>query len=322
MPINPVPGLISRSTPDNVQAVLDQLADSLDDVVNFGTHVIEWYEGPTEEGKDVAVPLLMLLRHMLELVDATSILIRSSAVEPSSVLLRSMFETKVYLAWLLKEDTRRRSLGYLVCYVRKQIKAAARMDPRTQQAKQLAKELEGTAAEGIIDEVEAAGFDFDAIRKRKERALKQPHFEEILHEFEEAKARYSRKGKKDPPWHFLFGGKKSIEELAADVGMSDWYHLRYRGWSDIAHASEVIQRKITAEDHGKASIEQMRSPIGVEDVYFYSATAAITVYRLILEKYAPEKVEELRKWGLEEVQPLVSRTAANPIIVANDGSQR
>lgn len=321
MPIDPIPGLISRSTPDNVQAVLDQLADSLDNVVNFGTHVIAWFTECAPQGKDESIPVMMLLRHMLELVDATSVLVRSSAVEPATVLLRSMFETKVYLAWLLKEDTRRRSLGYWACYVRKQIKADARMDPRMQQAKQLVKELEGTAAEGIVDEVETAGFDFDAMRDRKENALEQPHFEEVMREFEEAKARYTPKGKKDPPWHFLFDGRKSLEELAADVGLSDWYHLRYREWSDIAHGFEVIQGKLIAEDDGKTSIVQMRSPLGVEDIYLYSATAATKVYLLVLEKYASEKVRELRKWYSEDVQNLVSRTAAGPII-SDGGAHR
>lgn len=317
MPVDPVPGLISRRTPEDVQGVLDKLADSLDDVVNFGTRVIDWYSSKPQESDDVAIPLLMLLRHMLALIDATSVLVRSSAIEPATVLLRSVFETKVYLAWLLKEDTQRRALGFLVCFVQKQLKSASRLDPRTQQAKQLAKELEGTAGEGLVTEVDIAGFDFDAIRKSRESALNLPHFQEAVREFEEAKAKYTPKGRKDPPWYFLFGGKRNLEVLAAAVGMSDWYHLQYREWSDDAHASNIIQNKVTAEE-GKASIVQMRSPIGVENIYFYSVTAATKAYLLVLEKYAPDKTEELRRWYSAEVQPLVTRTATGPIIKAVD----
>src|SRR5882762_4565637 len=92
MATEPVFEILNRNgTNDRMNLVLSQMAFGVEQTTNFGTHILNWFvqAGSKERHRIVFV---MLLRQYLELLDAVSILIRSSSIDPSKLILRSMVE--------------------------------------------------------------------------------------------------------------------------------------------------------------------------------------------------------------------------------------
>jgi hypothetical protein len=95
--MNPVPEILPREiNDDHLREILTQLALGLEQAVNFGTHILKWLAEIDTSERHRTV-FIMLLRQYLELLDAVSILVRQSSIDPCKILLRSMFEILLYL---------------------------------------------------------------------------------------------------------------------------------------------------------------------------------------------------------------------------------
>jgi hypothetical protein len=90
--------------------LLLQFSNGIDEVVNFGTHILKW-EVNEATGRDENIPVAMMLRHTLELTDSLSILGRHSSIDPCKPILRSILETLFGLEYILENDTRNRALA-------------------------------------------------------------------------------------------------------------------------------------------------------------------------------------------------------------------
>ena len=112
LPQNPVEGLIS---------LLSKLSFTLNEVVNFGTKILDWDLKKTRSGKDKNVPSVFL-RNSIELGDAISLLIEKSSIDPAKILIRSLMENAFGLLYMIEKDEDLRAHSFLVCRANKDIR--------------------------------------------------------------------------------------------------------------------------------------------------------------------------------------------------------
>src|SRR6266446_6134238 len=136
MPTEPLQRLLDRDF-HKVEAspVIDVACSLLREIVNYGTNVFGRCEQSVRHAKvqNIHVEghyvILLLYLHVVEMLDALEVLIAASVVIPSFLQLRSAFEAYLQLAWILKEDTRRRVYAYLVYDIHNRLKTYRSLDP-------------------------------------------------------------------------------------------------------------------------------------------------------------------------------------------------
>ena len=110
----PVNEILPRELNPDIAQILQKFSSLIDEFVNFGTHIFKWVIEESK-GTDEQMPLLMFFRDMLEKADSISILVRHSSIDPSKVLLRSIFELNLYIGYLLEKNSDDRAMSFLVC---------------------------------------------------------------------------------------------------------------------------------------------------------------------------------------------------------------
>lgn len=119
MPTKPIEIILPVSIePKEFRDLIDLVSSTLDELVNYGTQVVHWVgNNPKFKKPDVDVPLVLLSRHILELVDSISILVKKSSIDPCKVLLRAALESMLYIKFITAERSEERCKAYLVSYI-------------------------------------------------------------------------------------------------------------------------------------------------------------------------------------------------------------
>src|SRR5882757_387006 len=112
--MSPVDEIIPRES--DVQDTLNKFAQGIDDAVNFGSHILNWDTQANNKGGDHNLAIALQFRHFLELIDANSILVRNSSIDPGKLILRGMLETYFGLEYMLEKDPIDRAMAFLVCH--------------------------------------------------------------------------------------------------------------------------------------------------------------------------------------------------------------
>ncbi len=237
MPIEPVTEILPRDIDDKgVTEVLNKFSVGIEQTVYFGTHVMKWCVNATKGAGEEVVPLLFSFRHALELLDSISILVRKSSIDPSKILLRAKLEVLLGTKYILQQDAIRRAMGFMVWHIHKKLKRYQRLDPETQQGKELRKKIE---QDFLIKDMKITKPEqLDEMIANIEELLNEPANIEVEAEYQ----RFRRKSKSNPDWYSLFGGPSSIEQLAARVKMLGIYESLYRDFSGPTHGTDILEQ--------------------------------------------------------------------------------
>jgi hypothetical protein len=294
MPTSPLDDFLPRTPAPEIQVVLENLAGRIEELVNFGTRVFEWHSNACSGRSDEVAPIGLLLRHILEQLDAIAELIRESVVTPATLQLRSVLEASLQLEWILSGDSVRRGMAFMVWHVNERIKLYEKHDPSTEAGKQLASQLAGTMFDEIYTSSE---FDLQTARKRLREVLHTLRYKEAATEYSRLRSRKKRALK----WYELFDGPSSLEGLAKELGRNVEYEVLYRQWSGLSHATDIVTGRMLGKK-GETRILQLRYPVGVEHVFTFAVTFALRAFRAVLRDCDPPKLNELRSWYLDEMQ--------------------
>src|SRR6202008_1738808 len=160
------------------------------------------------------------LRHLLEMLDSVSILVKHSSIDPNKLLLRGMVETFLSLEYILDSDTKQRALSFLVVHYHQQIKLGEKLNPGSATNKNLQKKYEadkliGTKAkppmiDGLSDFID--GFH---------KLLAMPLYAHAEAEYQQLIA----KGINNPKWFQFYNGPKTIEQLATTLQRHTLYEV-------------------------------------------------------------------------------------------------
>jgi len=307
---NPIMELLPRNYNENneVQKRLEIFADSLYKLANVGTHIVnEILKNKTLENHDISI--IMLLRNHIEIIDGIAELTKVSSINNVERLNRILFESFLYIKYILEKDTERRGKSYYYYYLLDVLKWLNRVKNNT---------TENIYLQGLIkQDVVLSNYtlpSFKSIDSEITTAkvnIDKPIFSEVKTEYE------SQSKKHRGQWYSLFGGPSNIKELAENLKMPALYEIIYRYGSKKMHSSDAV-KDISYSDNG-ALISQLRQPGGANTTTMYCFFYTISIYRQIVKCFSIEdKVIEsyyssIKKYYLEDLP--------NMIIFSSKGSE-
>lgn len=294
----PIKELIPREVPENVKPIINWFADSIEEVVNFGSNILFWDDHPKSNGEE-NVPPTMLFRHFLDVIDSISILVRQATGDPPKILARAAMEVMLYLEYLFEKDTYNRSMAFLVADFIKLIKTVKSLNPTTAEGKAVYKVFREESLLSKLNNIDTT--ELDDFVKSKESLLTMPQFAGAYNEYE----RLRLKGEKNIKWHRFYDGPSTIEGLAKHLKEWSLYQIMYRKWSGSVHGSDIYLGKVmSTEDEGRVDIVQLRFIKDVQEVVGYVLIMSFKVFRLFIENRVPQKKDEYIAWYLEQREVL------------------
>ena len=143
MPTKPYLDFIPRDVHEtDFQEILDEYSSVLEELVNFASHVAKWCTEKIHGGDELA-PVMLSFRHIIELIDAISVLIKSACIEPCKILLRAVLESVLNVNYIFEKDTEKRGMAFMTCCLHQEINNLRKLNPKDSMYKQfMAKKAE------------------------------------------------------------------------------------------------------------------------------------------------------------------------------------
>ena len=250
--------------------------------------------------------VFLLSKHAAEQLDAISVLIGNSCVEPCKQQLRSILEASLGVRYVLEADSENRSLAYHLANFHRRIEACQKLDLTDPVGIDFRKSLESDATGSeIIASIPQA--EITAERRRLEDALQKSPLDAIETEWQRTRKAIGRA----PAWHALFGGPRSTRKLAIRLGRLFWYEFVYSDWSEAVHGTGVAKHvgRIAGDPAGNGeAIKTIRHPEGIEIVCNYAWAMASEIEELISKEFLGRIGQDyLQRMYVREVQPAIQK---------------
>jgi len=291
---------------EDVDELLGQFGNAVQETMHYGTKVLKWTIHSEDAKPDMVA--ILLLRNVLELLDAISLLIRNSSIDPCKPLLRSMVESIWQAEHLLTDDTELKAKCFLVWQCRKELRLLNRLHSASGG---------NEAVRGVWEECVRR----DGQRRSEELATRKAHLESVLQEdrnraVAQEYARTKKKHGSHPNWFSLFNGPRSIRELAVHLGHESDYGILYKNWSGFAHGTSIAKGKVSVNDDGTYNVVQLRYPEDAQFVAFFAMSLGIKFLRTIVKEYVPSRSREIGRWYVTKMRSEVQRTGGERILTA------
>lgn len=299
-----IPRQIEDKELDNILSTFSQ---GLDKVVDFGSNLVKW-DMETARGHEENLPIILSLRHFLDLIDGTSILISKSSPDPAKLLLRGALEVYFGIEYLFEKDTQQRCMAFLVWHTHKKLKHYRRLDSKTQQGKQLEQAIRKDPFLADFSLPEIPGL-IDAIGNL-ESLLALPLYEQAEGEYQ----RLANQGEENASWYRFFGGPRKIEQLAQRLNLSSLYEILYRDWSGPTHGTDIMHGKIFSNSSNTVDFVQIRYAKDAQSVVSWGMTLSLLMFQSFIKKRLPEKLGEYKDW-YAIIKPLYQRVTSNEQII-------
>lgn len=307
----PIKEILPRDLYPEIKENLLFFSKMIDEFVNFGTHVLTWVINESK-GSDEQMPLTMLIRDLLEKADSISTLVKNSNIEPSKIILRSIFELALYIRYILDDNFEDRSMSFLVCNAKDKIRINRAFDKKDQSYNATLKLLDKDEFfdRSFMDEIPSS----EPVIKNQYELLKLTAYQRFEKEYERTK----KKNNRNPSWYSLFNGPKNICELASKVNIPFIYEILYRKWSENVHGTEIIKGRIVESanpnlEEGKvnANIIQINLPKDAQEVTAYTLLLLLMTYIKLRDKKIKIRDKEIKEWYLsirQEYQIIAGKT--------------
>lgn len=281
----PVQVLQRRPQPEH-ESLTKWMTDTLDSCVDYGCHIAVVMADYFKGGYTDAI-IAALYRHFLELVDGISVLIGQHCADAAKPILRSAFETSLYIEYILQADTERRARAYLVANAHRRISFYRKLNPDTEQGKDFREKIKNDPLSKSI----LGRFRVDELLQKEQNLtnmLTRPEFAPIQAAWNEAKGKLE--------WYSLFNGPRNLEDLARHLKKSARYELLYRYWSQWTHATGAPLNRIVITPEGTGALLALRYPGDLQQVTLHTALIAVDLMRLIVKSYIPSDEKRFAEW--------------------------
>ncbi|PUZ23440.1 hypothetical protein DCC81_23975 [Chitinophaga parva] len=222
--------LINRELEPNIKSAYAYCSDRIDSLVDYSLGILKPELKITSNSLGDSGPIF-IFRHILDLLDSISLLIRTGSSATPQLLLRALFESYVYLVYIAEKDTLRRQNAYVAFnslenYIYDKKKGINTSDQR------------------FID----ATFLFS----------KQP-YKEILENYENKNAEH---------WYSLFGGPTSFKKLLRYLKLEDLYYSKiYKDYSENVHGTNQSMRNLRPLPEGGIEFPPLRDYQYVGEIF-------------------------------------------------------
>jgi len=289
-----------------LEALLGMFSGKISTLSKFGLNLLV----EVSEGKSLKtehIPVVMSLRHSMELLEGIGTLLRENLADPAMLLLRGLMESVLQVVFILEKETEQRGKAFMYFDVLNRIANAEKIDKTTDRGKEFAgwiakdKNLKNT----VFTMPANLQVELDELRGQKLIS----DFKQVHKEYENKKSQ----GIKIKNWFAMFGGPKTIEQLAQQVGYAGVYQILYRHLSESVHGVGVVSGKIESEN-GKGSIRDIKSPDHIEYVFSMSIFFGITLIQNITEILASHRKQAFVDLYVQELREAFQRSSGNQYI--------
>lgn len=304
--MKPVDDFIPRTQSPDVQRILDRFSSWLEEIVNYGSHIIA-FDIETVRGEDEILPPILFLRNFLEYTDACSILVKQSSIEPCNTILRTLLENFLYIEYLLEKQTYERSLCFIVWNAFENKKIFLSMDGKSDPYKRM--ETAYKKDKLFHDQKPFVLPDIELRIRNNEKLLELGKYKSTVSEYIRTKKKLNR----TPYWYNLFDGPLNIEKLADRLGFNTYYEILYRGLSTSTHGTAIIQGKIAKNVNYGVDIHQIRLPIGAQTITTFCINLSTYLFKTYIHKRLPNEINEFNGW-IKSIQPIFKALETKDLI--------
>lgn len=254
--------------------------------VNMGTHVMQWVLSKPKLETWEAVALAFF-RHVVELADAGSALIRERIDKPCMLMARSQFETWVALKYLLAAEHETRAQAYVYCDRMESLRAAEKF---------IVSAEKNDSGDEHTAEVYRNGLGkAQESRARLEELLAKDSYGLIRDEYAKSSGNKTRAIK----WYSLFGGPSNLRELSKRTGDEHYYVWLYKTWSGHLHGERTLTA-LSKQDVGKMAMEGFRNGEHAPEITVCMHSFTVGAARNIVESIVPARREDFCDWYLRQ----------------------
>lgn len=300
--------ILPREVDIQLEIILRKFTSTIDEIVDLGTHLLKIDYELIREGKDNNIPTAFF-RNCLELADGISILMKSSSIEPSKLLLRTLFENSISLIYMIQKDEKKRVHSYLVWKAHQDIQICKRLIDEEQMSREFVKQLEKENSNFKLNDIR----DLNGILKTinaKEELLKLPFYESVEQEFQRLKIKYKKPVKN---WYSLYDGPKDFAMLCEEMNSTLHYHFNYKKYSQNVHGMNVLNAFIPL-DNDRAQLKQIRDFKDCREVFIGVIDIIMNLYFEFIEKRIPNEISNYPEWSktfFEKFESTLNETKFN-----------
>jgi hypothetical protein len=261
------------------------------DLVNYGSNLIPRCFISSSRGLQDAIIIGVLLRQVVAMIDASEVLVSNAAVYASHAPARVLFETSIFIEWILRGDTEEKARYFYVANLRRDRVWALRAigkapAPDQSEFEEGMKEF----SDSFIEESKKFRVEAEKQLIDIDRILSQDVFKPVNEHFEKHKKR--RRLSYEPDWYSPLG-INSVRRMAKEVNRLGEYDFIYSKTSRVIHGSRY--RDHISFGDGKLRFEPVRSLMGISFITNFVVSSTLRTYMRILEYYRPMEVPALRK---------------------------
>ena len=304
--MEPIEDFIPRTLSTDVQRILDKFSLWIEEIVNFGSHLVLW-DIEASKGEEEILPPILFLRNYLEYTDACSILVKQSSIEPCNTIIRTLLENFLSLEYLLEEKNNERSLCFIVWNAFENRQLLLSMDGKSESYKKIQAAFKKDKFFRNQKAIVFPGIDLRI--KNNEELLKLEKYKSTVREYYRTK----NSSNKNPNWYSLYNGPRTIEQLADRLGFNSYYEILYRGFSSSTHGTAVIQGKITKNKLFGVDIHQIRLPTGAQTVTTLCFNLSTYLFKSYIHKRLPNKISDFNVW-IKSIQPIFKALETKDLI--------
>lgn len=258
----------------------------INDILDYGTNILPRAFDNSPHDTEALCIVGVLFRQTLVHLDAIAILAKTGNCFSSNLQCRSLLEIYLTLVWLLKNNTSEKANHLLVANLRRCRQWQSIAIPGTPEAKRNPDEasripVDGQMRKQIEDEI-----------RHIDTTLADPEYSKINAAFE---TNYSRHGY-DKPWYEVYG-IGSIRKIAEDVGKIKEYRHFYSSLSEISHGGSIWKNLTLGKEK---FVNPIREPEKIPALANFASTYAFMIFRIILEKYLPNEIDNFNKKYVKE----------------------
>lgn len=296
MPTQSFKPLLSRDEAKVIaKPAIDIASPVLQETINYATNAFERCRTSKKGGLEEAFPVLASYLHIIQMTDSIEVLISNSCGAPADLLLRSSWEAKLAIEYILEKRNKQRAVAWLVKYLADFIESLEKFIPSHPKGKEFLKTYEQDGFSHIRDlpyvpETIESINNFQAI-------LKRPEYANVYSEYQ----RLKKKMGGYPQWYSLNNGPRNLKQLAQDLNQGSTYEILYSSWSRVSHASDISHLSLPLED-GKSILGPVRNPLSIVHVSATALSFLLEATQLVLKEYRSGEFDSYRRWYATEIQ--------------------
>lgn len=271
-----------------VREVFGPQLSVLEEMVNYGTNLIPRAFVSSEKKTQDIVIIHNFLKQAVALMDGIHIAMTQGSRLSATILFRSLFEVRIYLEWILQQDTTDRALAYYVWHIRNRRFLYRRSKPGTKEFEIFQTQLEHDTID--ISEPLFPAELLDAEIAKCDRILAQPMLTGINARFDAA----TKPGKKDRDWYSA-SGISDLRAMSKAIGKEAEYSIYYGYVSKVTHGL-AFDRHVTIEATEAKGVKTLRSAalrglLGLDELFQFVFMFSQIVFELILKHYRRDEFD-------------------------------